>query len=72
MGSSEECHREYNFGPLEELPSATSEVELEGVWECEQHVEAEKKNQLQQLEAVDGIIDKVKEIQELKKDINEI
>ena len=32
----------------------------------------QKKNQLQQLEEVDGIIDKVREIQGLKKEINEI
>ena len=32
----------------------------------------QKKNQLQQLEEVDGIIDKAREIQGLKKEINEI
>ena len=32
----------------------------------------QKKNQLQQLEEVDGVIDKAREIQGLKKEINEI
>ena len=43
MGSFEEGPGILNYRPVEKLLRTTSKVELEGFWECEQHLEDEMK-----------------------------